>query len=588
MSATSLRLTLRLGTLLLSAAACSRGAGRVGVATPTVVTTPAERCAALARLARDAWPEVSTVITAASLRGAGGASPTAPTLPEHCEVTGHLRERTGVDGQRYSIQFHMRLPISWNGRFLFQGGGGSDGAVGDAVGAIGPSVPSALARGFAVLSQDSGHDSRTNTDPVRQGSIAFAYDPQARRDHAYASLDVTARTGKAVVQAFYGRAPDRSYFYGCSEGGREGMVFAQRFPELFDGIVAAAPGFALPKAAIAEAWDTQAFASLAMRMGLVDSSGTPVLARTFTDADLALVADAVLAACDADDGSADGIVGDYRACTTERVVPALSARRCRDAKSADCLSADQVTTLQRVFAGARNARGEALYSDWAWDAGIGGRVGERYHQGWRIWKIGGYPPSTVPALNVVLGGASLSAVFITPPTPVPNVPRALLDYLLGFDMERDAPKIFARSGAFTESSWEAIGAKAVDLTAFRRQGGKLIVPHGMSDPVFSAHDTMRWWDEVNAASGGRAAEFVRVFPVPGMGHCGGGPATDQYDCLAAVVDWVERGTAPDRILARAGAASPWPGRTRPLCPYPSVARYAGAGSVDSAASFACR
>src|SRR3982750_1942081 len=286
----SLLLALQLGAILVSVVACSpRGAAGPattatpprGAATSMVVTTPAERCAALARLARDAWPDTSTVISAASLRAPGAA----PTLPEHCEVTGHLHERTGIDGQRYSIQFHMRLPTSWNGRFLFQGGGGSDGAVGDAIGAIGPNIPSALARGFAVLSQDSGHDNRTNNDPARQGSIAFAFDPQARRDHAYASLDVTTRTGKAIVQAFYGRTPDRSYVYGCSEGGREGMVFAQRFPELFDGIVAAAPGFALPKAAIAEAWDTQAFVGLAKRAGLVDSSGAPIIARTFSDAD---------------------------------------------------------------------------------------------------------------------------------------------------------------------------------------------------------------------------------------------------------------------------------------------------------------
>ena len=604
-SATTSARLARFGVALLSVVACSRGrTARPALgtmparaqATSSIVTRPAERCAALAQLARDAWPDASTVITMASLRAPGAAPPPAmgapqgqsTPLPEHCEVTGHLHERTGIDGQRYSIQFHMRLPTSWNGRFLFQGGGGSDGAVGDAVGAIGPNMPSALARGFAVLSQDSGHDNRTNNDPARQGSIAFAFDPQARRDHAYASLDVTARTGKAIVQAFYGRAPDRSYFYGCSEGGREGMVFAQRFPEMFDGIVAAAPGFALPKAAIAEAWDTQAFAGLAKYMGLVDSSGTPILGRTFSDADLSLVADVVLATCDADDGATDGIVGDHRACTAKRVVPALEERTCSGAKLDSCLLRNQIAVLLRVFAGPHNAKNEALYSDWAWDAGIGGRVGDRYHQGWRIWKIGGSPPSTVPSLNVVLGGASLSAVFTTPPTPLPNDPKALLRYLLDFDMDRDAPKIFATSGPFTESSWDAIGAKATDLSAFRRRGGKLIVPHGMSDPVFSAHDTMRWWDEVNAASGGRAAEFVRVFPVPGMAHCGGGPATDQYDCLAAVVAWVEGDAAPERVLARAGGGSPWPGRTRPLCPYPSVARYAGAGSLDSAASFVCR
>jgi len=304
----------------------------------------------------------------------------------------------------------------------------------------------------------------------------------------------------------------------------------------------------------------------------------------------------VLEACDALDGATDGIVGDYRACTAKRVEPALTARTCREATG--CLSGDQVATLLRVFGGPRNGAGEALYSDWAWDAGIGGRIPEpradvveakgRYYEGWRIWKIGGYPPSPVPSLNVVLGAPSLAAVFTTPPTPLRNDPRVLLDYSLHFDMDRDAPKIFARSAEFTESSWDAVGAQSTDLSAFRRHGGKLIVPHGLSDPVFSAHDTMKWWDAVNAASGGRAATFVRVFPVPGMAHCGGGPATDQYDCLAAIVEWVEKGKAPDRILAHAGTSTPWPNRTRPLCPYPMVARYNGSGSIEDAASFTCR
>jgi feruloyl esterase len=171
---------------------------------------------------------------------------------------------------------------------------------------------------------------------------------------------------------------------------------------------------------------------------------------------------------------------------------------------------------------------------------------------------------------------------------VPDDPRAHLQYQLEFSMDADAPKIFARSATFPRSSWELIAAKRTDLRAFQRHGGRMIVPHGVSDPVFSIHDTRRWWEAVDRASDGRAAEFVRLFPVPGMNHCGGGPATDRYDCLAAIVDWVERGVAPERILAAAGPASPWPGRTRPLCPYPQVARYAGSGSVEDAASFVCR
>ncbi len=558
------------------------------------VPTPATRCASLLQRGPTAWPDSSTVIVSATLVTSPAASappasaPAASPLPAHCEVLGKLHERVGVGGQHYAIRFHVRLPVEWNGRFLFQGGGGSDGAIGDAVGNIGPGLPSALARGFAVLSQDSGHDDRTNNDPTHQGTLAFGYDPQARREHAYASLDVTARTGKALVHAFYGREPEHSYFFGCSEGGREGMVFAQRFPELFDGIVAAAPGFALPKAAIAEAWDTHAFVDLAQKMGLVDSTGTPLIGQTFADADFALVADAVLASCDAQDGVADGIVGDYKACDAQRVRSALDAVACTGPKVASCLTTAQIATVRHVLGGPRNSKGESLYSDWPWDAGIGGRLADgRYHQGWRIWKIGTVGARPIPALNVVLGAPSLSALFTTPPTPLVNDPRVLLRYAVEFDMDRDAPRIFATAGDFTESSWELVGAQRTDLSAFRRRGGKLIVPHGLSDPVFSAHDTMRWWDAVNAAAGGQASDFVRVFPVPGMAHCNGGPATDQYDCLTSIVDWVERGIAPDRILAHAGAMSPWPGRSRPLCPYPLVARYDG-GDVEAAASFVCR
>ena len=560
--------------------------------TAPVVTTPAAgRCAGLT-VAASRRLESGAVITSAQFRLASAPTPPtpgvtpsagpAPAMQEHCEVLGKAFERTGADGRRYAIGFRLRLPTRWNGRFLFQGGGGTDGEVRDATGAVTAGAPTALDRGFAVIATDAGHDNRRNNDPARQGQVAFGFDYQARVDYGERSLEVVARLGKVLVTAFYGRAPGRSYFLGCSNGGRQGMIFAQRFPELFDGIVTTAPGFALPKASIAEAWDTQAFAGLARRMGLVDSTGTPQINRTFSDADLDLVARATLEACDADDGAVDGMIGDFASCTTARVTPALAKRTCAGAKADGCLSGDQVATLNRVFGGPTNGRGEALYSDWPWDAGVA-------DAGWRMWKLGSYDGrGGASALNVILGSPSLSAVFTTPPTPVPDDPRAHLAYQLGFRMDADAPKIFATSPAYPRSSWDVIAAKSTDLSRFRRRGGKLIVTHGVSDPVFSLNDTRRWWEAVNAADGGRAARFVRLFAVPGMTHCAGGPATDRYDSLAAVVDWVERGVAPDRIVATAGPATPWPGRTRPLCPYPRVARYTGAGSIEQAQGFVCR
>ena len=558
----------------------------------------AERCASLGAAA-GAELGAAVVITSAVLQpasapapppaGSPGWAPPAPAMPEHCEVFGRAHERTGAHGQQYAIGFHLRLPADWNGRFLFQGGGGTDGNVGDAIGAVTPGAPTALDRGFAVVSTDAGHDNRTNSDPERQGTVAFGFDYQARVDYAERSLEVVARIGKTLVTTFYGRAPERSYFFGCSNGGRQGMIFAQRFPALFDGIVATAPAFDVPRAAIAEAWDTQTFARLARRMGFFDENDEPLLHRTFTDDDLALVSQAVLEACDAGDGLVDGIVGDFVACTTAKVAPALAAKACTGEKTDACLTNDQVEALERVFAGPHDAKGKALYSDWAWDAGIGGKVGDAYHMGWRIWKLGLHAggPFRYP-INVTLGSPALSALFMTPPVPVRDDPRAHLAYQLGFSMDTDAPKIFATTPEFPRSSWELIAAKSTDLTAFRARGGKMIVPHGVSDPIFSIQDTRRWWEAVDAEAGGQAAAFVRVFPVPGMAHCGGGPATDRYDCLTAIVDWVERDVAPDRIEATAGDMTPWPNRTRPLCPYPKVARYTGTGSIEEAQHFECR
>jgi hypothetical protein len=187
---------------------------------------------------------------------------------------------------------------------------------------------------------------------------------------------------------------------------------------------------------------------------------------------------------------------------------------------------------------------------------------------------------------VVLGSPALSALFVTPPTDVADTPEANLRYQLSFNFDRDAPKIFGRSAQFPRSGWDLVGAQATDLTRFRQRGGKLIVPQGGSDPIFSINDTIDWWRRVDAANHGDASSFVRVYAVPGMNHCGGGPATDQFDALAKVVDWVERGVAPDSIPAKAGPMSPWPGRTRPLCPYPKIARYRS-GDLNQATSFAC-
>jgi hypothetical protein len=523
------------------------------------------RCGDLAQV-----PIPDTTITLARLNPASEA----PLAPEHCEVIGSIRERTGSDGKAYAIGFHLRMPVAWNERFVFQGGGGVDGFLGDALGSTGPGqADNAVSRGYAVVSTDAGHRFEAGVPGI--GGVLFGVDPQARLDFGYNALDVTTRVARRIVQLHYGTRARYSYFIGCSNGGRQGMVASQRFPGHFDGIVAGNPGFNLPRAAIAEAWDSQAFGRAATQ---VDVGGEPYLPTSFSFGDLGLVAGAVLAACDGRDGLEDGIIDNGPAC---RFDPGVL--ECPSAKDATCLAREQVAALRDVFAGARSSRGLPLYSDWPYDAGIAA-------PGWRVWKIG-FPaapgqPLVNNAINLTLGAGALPYVFMTPPDLVPA--SGLVSYMFGFDFDADAPRIFRTSGIYTESAQDFMTAASPDLDRFARLGHKLIVYHGVSDPVFSVNDTLRWYRRLARRAQGRADRFARLFLVPGMNHCGGGPATDQFDALTAIVDWVERGRAPDRIVARANAASPWPGRTRPLCAFPGQARYRGVGDVDDASSFACR
>ncbi|MGH8150708.1 MAG: tannase/feruloyl esterase family alpha/beta hydrolase, partial [Steroidobacteraceae bacterium] len=541
----------------------------------------AERCHGLAVLMRGRWPDVSTHLFESEWRLAGSQVKTrsgAVAVTSHCDVEASLQPRVGRFGQHYAIRFHLRLPQAWNGRFFFEGGGGTDGDIGDALGPIATGVPPAIDQGYAVVSEDSGHDNATNTDASRGGAVAFGLDPEARANYGGASLAPVARAAKAIIRRYYGRPPARSYFVGCSKGGQEGLFFAERDPDEFDGIVAADPGMSLPRAAVAEAWDTQAFASL------VKPPGAAVLdprrlARSFSAAQFGTFRRAILAACDADDGVRDGITADFTACTWVRVRTQLARWTCPRGGAGSCLSPAQVAVLARVYGGPKNRAGRPLYASWPLDAGAGSAA-------WRIWKIG---PAAggFPGINVAMGAPALAEIFTTPATMLGAGLQADLDYALHFDFDRDAPRVYAAGGPFHRSAWADLSTRSPRLARFRAHGGKLIVPQGVSDPVFSLDDTLAWYREVNALNGGRAAAFVRIFAVPGMAHCSGGPATDEFDAFAALVKWVELGQSPDRILARAGPGTPWPGRTRPLCPYPQYARYSGRGSIAKAQSFRC-
>lgn len=547
------------------------------------------RCSALATDMKAVWPDRSTRVIDARFVPAGPAPTPDPRafhydvatpLKAHCDVQAVMAERKGIDGKSYAIKFHMRLPLDWNGRFLFQGGGGTNGDVGNALGVgagVGLATP-ALAEGYAVVSQDSGHDNAVNSDPAKGGAVAFGYDPEARRNYAYASLGAVTDAAKAAIVRFYGRAPRYSYFAGCSKGGQEGLAIAHRYPRAFNGIVAAAPGMSLPRAALAQTWDAQTFGRLVKPDGNGNRS-VAALGTLYSPAQMALVQQAVLKACDGKDGLKDGLVSAYGRCGNADVLPVLRTLACKGGVTGQCLSPMQIGALERSLSGPHKSDGTPLYAAFPWDAGIG-------TSGWSVWKLG-LTQGPVPALNILIGGTALPAIFQSPPGQAFADPQAALKWQMAYDFDRDPQAIYRSAPPYTPSGWDLLSARSPDIDAFRAAGGKLIVPHGAADPVFSLNDTIAWWREADARYHGRAADTARVFPVPGMNHCEGGPATDRYDAFAALVAWVEQGQAPDRLHGTASDASPWPGRTRPICKYPQHARYKGQGDTEKEENFEC-
>jgi Tannase and feruloyl esterase len=470
-----------------------------------------------------------------------------PLLVAHCKLTGRMNERTGVDGKAYYIGFELRLPQQWNGRFLYQGGGGNDGVLRPAVGP--QAAPGyALNRGFAVVTTDAGH----------QGPDAsFGFDPIARIDNAYHAHDQVAVTAKEIVKRFYAKPAERSYFIGCSGGGRQGMMFTQRFPSYFDGVIAMAPAMRVSKGAtIAAAWDTQALAAIAPQ----GAESKPIVSQALSDADLALLRKGILDACDAQDGLVDGLVSNPAACR-------FDPRRlmCEGGKTTECLTPMQVGALKKIFAGATDSGGRKLYFTWPWDPGIGHPQND-----WRLWKLGTSTTAAPNSRHVVLMQDALQGYFVTPPD------RSLT--VFNFDFDRDPARLDAHAWIFNT-------ADDVDLTGFRARNGKLLFAHGLADPIFSPDEMIDYYQRLSARHGAATAEFSRLFLIPGMAHCQGGAATDSWDGLGALMDWVEKGQPPQRIVA--SGTTVFPGRTRPLCPYPAYAHYSG-GNAEDAASFSCR
>ncbi len=479
------------------------------------------------------------------------AVPAQNIMPAFCKITGKMAERIGVNGKGepapYHIGFEMRLPANWNNRLLYQGGGGNDGIVRPAVGPQATGDRPALARGFAVVTTDAGHQSP---------SADFGFDPVARVDNAYNAHDKVAIVAKQIVQAYYSKAADKSYFIGCSGGGRQGMMFTQRFPHHFDGVIAMAPAMRVSKnATIAAMWDSQAFMAIAPK----GSDGRAVLSQALSNEDLALLSKGILDKCDALDGVADGLVSHPAACKFD-----VKTLQCNGSKSPTCLSKEQVGALTKVFTGAQNSKGEALYNGWSWDAGIGHPAND-----WRAWKLGTSTSAVPNSRHIFLMQDGLQGYFITPPD------RSLT--ALNFDFDKDPMRMDAHS-------WMFDTATDTELKGFKARGGKLIIAHGMADPIFSPLESEAYFNKLQQSNGGK--DMSRLFQIPGMGHCQGGAATDSWDGLQALVDWVEKAEPPKQILAK--GTTVFPGRTRPLCPYPSHAHYKGQGNIEDAASFICQ
>ncbi|MBW8838263.1 MAG: tannase/feruloyl esterase family alpha/beta hydrolase, partial [Gemmatimonadetes bacterium] len=450
--------------------------------------------------------------------GAGGNGDGFKRLPSFCRIAATLRPSIDSD-----IKIEVWLPLAgWNKKFQAVGNGGWAGTISY------PAMGRALEQGYATSSTDTGHAG---------GSATFALGhPEKLIDYAYRSEHEMTVKAKALITAFYGSEPSRSYWNGCSTGGRQALMEAQRFPDDFDGIIAGAA--ANPKTHL-DAWRIW----MAQAMFKDQASVIPV-------SKFATIHDAVLGACDAIDGLKDGLIQDPTRCHFDP-----HAIECKDGDAPTCLTAAQVVAARAVMSPAKDRK-----------------------TGAEIFP--GFEPGTELGWARMLSG----------PDPYATAVDQFKYIVFGkpdwnwrtFDLERDVAAADAQ-GQGTLSSIDP------DLSAFARHGGKLLMYHGWSDqdiaPRASINFYTRTLEATHAATSNAA--WVRLFMVPGMGHCGGGEGPNTFDMVTALEPWVERGTVPERIVASRITAGKVE-RTRPLCPYPQVAQYSGTGSIDAADSFACK
>ena len=456
------------------------------------------------------------------------AAPTGRIKAAHCKVSGIIEKE---------IRFTALLPERWNGRFMMGGGGGYAGAVDNQAQ---PSVDA----GYATIGTDTGH----------QGiaiDASWALNNRERLvNYGHRAIHLVAETGKGLIKAHYGKAAQHSYFFGCSNGGRQGLMEAQRYPGDFDGIVSCAPALDFTNIAAAFLRNTQSLFPQPQDLA------TPAISRD----NLKLLGARVLAACDAMDGVKDNVLDDPRECRF-RVsdLPACDG----DAPGADCVTNAQRQAIERIYS-ATAIGGSAVYPGQPFG-------GEGDAQGWGAWITG----AVVPIPNFK---GSLHHAFAT----------GFFKYFVFNDPNWDYSK-YELSSAMKDSRdvAEVLNADNPDLSAFRARKGKLILAHGWSDPALNPLSTIGYYERVLARDR-KAADSVRLFMQPGVMHCLGGPGPDTVNWFSAIADWVERDRAPERIIASKLEKDGSVSNARPLCAFPQRARYDGKGNPNEAASYVCK
>jgi len=498
-------------------------------------------CSDLAQLTLSA-----TTISAAEAVPAGPftppGNPTIGDLPAFCRVAGVIKPSDDSN-----IQFEAWLPASgWNGKFEGVGNGGFAGSI--SYGGLAESIR----HGYATASTDTGHHAGG-----ADGAWALAH-PEKMADFGYRAIHETTEKAKAIIHAFYGDAPHRSYFSSCSNGGRQALMEAQRFPADYDGIIAGAPANFWTHLLTSAITNSQAL--LADPASYIPASKVPAIEA------------ATLQACDALDGVKDGVIDNPAQCHFK-----ASKLLCSGPESDSCLTAPQVAALQTIYDGPRNSKGEQIFPGYS----PGGESGPG---GWPLWITGAAPTKS---LMFAFGtGFFKNMVF----------EDAAWDFK-SFNLDRDIKLV-------DDKTAQRFNATNPDLSAFRKRGGKLIIYHGWSDAAIPPTNAINYYESVVSKMGAKDTKtFVRLFMVPGMQHCGGGPgpnvfgqggaaqADPQHDMAAALEQWVDKGVAPEQLIATRYkiAANPASGvqRTRPLCAYPKVAHWNGQGSTDDAANFTC-